>query len=151
MSRDRIAALLLLAFSLGYGWQTFNIPVLPFQSQSVMTARTLPQILAVAGALLSFLLLILPSPPPSAKSAKDGEDAPQPKRDWKRVILLCALMIFYGLALRPIGFIPATLAFLAACSYAMGERRWLLMAAVYIPLVVGFYLLMTKVLGQTLR
>ena len=147
MNRDRLAALLLLAFSLAYGWQAGDIRLLPFQAEGVMTARTMPYALAAAGALISFLLLVLP--------VRDGESAPPVAffwrgLDWKNAGWILLAVAAYGALIRPLGFIPSTFAFLCACSIILGERRPLALAAVHGPAVLGFWLLMTKVLGQTL-
>ena len=147
MNRDRLVALLLLAFSLGYGWEAGNIPVLPFQAEGIMTARTMPRVLAAAGALVSLLMLVLPA----------RNDSPSPPvsvfwrgLDWKRVGLILLAVACYGALIRPAGFVVSTVAFLVACSVVLGERRPLVLAATHIPAAVGFYLLMTKVLGQAL-
>lgn len=158
MNRDRLVALLLLAFSLGYGWQAGAIQLLPFQADGVMTARTMPYALAGAGALISFLMLILPARPPRPTAPGETEDdqAPPPISvfwrglDWKSAGWILLAVAVYGALIRPLGFIPSTFAFLCACSIVMGERRPLALVAVHAPAVLGFWLLMTKVLGQTL-
>ena len=148
MSRDRLVALLLLAFSLAYGRLAAEIHVLPFQAEGVMTARTMPYALAAAGALISFLMLVLP--------ARDADSAPAPVSffwrgmDWKSAGWILLAVACYGALIRPAGFIVSTFLFLCACSVVLGERRPLALAAVHIPAVLGFWLLMTKVLGQTL-
>ena len=147
MNRDRLAALLLLAFSLAYGWKTGDIRLLPFQAEGVMTAKTMPYALAAAGAAISFLLLILP--------ARAGENPPPVSfywrgLDWKSAAWILLAVAVYGALIRPLGFIPSTFAFLCACSIVLGERRPLALAAVHGPAVLGFWLLMTQVLGQTL-
>ena len=149
MSRDRFVALLLLAFSLAYGWKAGDIQVLPFQAEGVMTARTAPYALSAAGALIAFLMLVLP--------ARGGDsEAPPPISffwrglDWKSAGWILLAVACYGALIRPAGFILSTVAFLCACSIILGERRPLTLAAVHVPAVLGFWLLMTKVLGQTL-
>ena len=147
MNRDRLAALLLLAFSLGYGWKAGDIRLLPFQAEGVMTAQTMPYALAAAGALISFLLLILP--------ARDNAEAPPVSfywrgLDWKSAGWILLAVALYGGLIRPLGFIASTFAFLCACSIILGERRPLMLAAVHAPAVLGFWLLMTKLLGQIL-
>ena len=148
MNRDRLVALLLLAFSLAYGWRAGEIAVLPFQAEGVMTARTMPYALAAAGALISFLMLVLP--------ARGGDSAPPSVSffwrgmDWKSAGWILLAVACYGASIRPAGFIISTFLFLCACSIVLGERRPLALAMVHVPAVLGFWLLMTKVLGQTL-
>jgi putative tricarboxylic transport membrane protein len=43
LTRDRIGALLLLAFSIFYGIRTLYIPLLPFQAEAAFTARSAPR------------------------------------------------------------------------------------------------------------
>ena len=156
MNRDRLVALLLLAFSLGYGWRAGEIAVLPFQAEGVMTARTMPYALAAAGALISFLMLVLPARGGTGGTGGTGEDSAPPVSffwrgmDWKSAGWILLAVACYGASIRPAGFIISTFLFLCACSIVLGERRPLALAAVHIPAVLGFWLLMTKVLGQTL-
>ena len=147
MGRDRAVALLLLAFSLAYGWQAGAIPVLPFQAQGIMTARTMPYVLAAAGAIISFLMLVLPS--------KNGDDKIPLSvfwrgLDWKSAGLILVAVAVYGALIRPVGFVASTFAFLCVCSLILGERRPLMLAAVHIPATLGFWLVMTQLLGLTL-
>ena len=149
MGRDRAVALLLLAFSLGYGWQARGIPVMPFQTEGFITSRTLPYLLAAAGALISFLMLVLPS-----RNGDDGKTIPLSVfwrgLDWKSAGLIMLAVCAYGAMIRPAGFLISTFAFLCACSFILGERRPLMLCAVHIPATLGFWLVMTQLLGQTL-
>ena len=146
MGRDRAVALLLLAFSLAYGWQAGAIPVLPFQAQGIMTARTMPYVLAGAGAVISFLMLVLPP--------GDGERVPLSVfwrgLDWRSAGLILLAVAVYGALIRPAGFLFSTFAFLCVCSIILGERRVLMLMAVHVPATVGFWLVMTQLLGLTL-
>ncbi len=138
LSRDRVGALLMLAFSLGYGALSFRIPLLPFQAEAAFTARTMPQALTVLGAVLSLVLLLKPG---------GGAFPSSSKFRWGGAALLCALMIFYGLGVRPLGFLISTSLFLIGGFVILGERRlWLILAA-SLPLVILFWALMTQVLG----
>lgn len=136
LNRDRIGALFLLTFSLAYGALTFRIPLLPFQAQAAFTARTMPEALAVLGAGLSLLLLLKPG---DGRTDIEGFQ-------WGRGALLCALMVLYGLAVRPFGFLISTSAFLAASMLVLKERRLSVLLGASIPVVVLFWLLMTQVL-----
>lgn len=138
LSRDRVGALLMLAFSLGYGALSFRIPLLPFQAEAAFTARTMPQALALLGTVLSFALLLKPG---------GGAFALPPEFRWGRAALLCALMIFYGFSVRPLGFLISTALFLIGGFIVLGERRlWLILVA-SLPPVVLFWALMTQVLS----
>ena len=136
LNRDRIGALVFLAFSLFYGWKVFDIRVLPFQRAEAFTAQSMPFALAVIGVLLSLALLLKPS--------TGGVQAEGFR--WGLGAALCGLMVIYGLTVRPLGFIPATTFFLIAAMLTLGERRWLLILGASIPIVVAFWALMAKVL-----
>jgi putative tricarboxylic transport membrane protein len=138
LNRDRIGALLLLAFTLGYGALTFRIPLLPFQAQAAFTARTVPEALTLLGIGLCLILLIKPGRDPGESHAG---------YQWGRAAALCAVMVVYGLSLRPGGFLLSTGLFLIAGFLIMGERRWVLILSTAIPVVVLFWALMTQLLG----
>jgi putative tricarboxylic transport membrane protein len=138
LSRDRIGALLLMVFSAAYGAMTFRIPLLPFQAEAAFTARTMPQALAVLGIALSLVLLFKPG-------RQGGLEVGGYR--WGRVALVCALMVAYGLSVRPFGFLVSTSLFLIGGFVILGEKRiWLILVA-SIPIVVFFWVLMTQLLG----
>ena len=136
MNRDRVGALILLVFSLVYGFYAFDIPLLPIQRRAAFTAQTMPIVLSVLGAGLSLALLLKP-----------GEGRFEaPGFRWGLGAAICGLMVLYGLTVRPLGFIVSTSAFLVACMLVLGERRWLLIVGASVPIVVAFWALMALVL-----
>ena len=136
MNRDRVGALILLVFSLVYGFYAFDIPLLPIQRRAAFTAQTMPIVLSVLGAGLSLALLLKPS--------HGRFEAPGFR--WGLGAAICGLMVLYGLTVRPLGFILSTSAFLIACMLVLGERRWLLIVGASVPIVVAFWALMALVL-----
>lgn len=138
LTRDRIGALLMLVFSLSYGVLIFRIPLLPFQAGAAFTARTMPQALTVLGIVLSLALLIKPG---------DGERIEIAGLQWTVAAGLCALMVFYGFAVRPLGFLISTTILLAGGFITLGERRWWLVLVASVPVVIFFWVLMTQFLG----
>jgi len=138
LTRDRIGALLLLAFSIFYGVRTLYIPLLPFQAEAAFTARSMPWALSVLGVVLSLVLLV---------RRGTGARVEAAGFQWRRAAVLCALMVAYGLTVRPAGFLISTSLFLIGGFAVQGERRiWLILAA-SIPIVVFFWVLMTQFLG----
>ena len=134
LTKDRIGALLMLAFSAAYGALSVRIPLLPFQEAAAFTARTGPEALAVLGAVLSLMLLVRP-----------GGSAPETAGfAWGRAAILCGLMLFYAATVRPLGFIPATTLFLIGGFLALGERRPLVLIGASVPVVVAFWALMAE-------
>ena len=138
LSRDRVGALLFLAFSIAYGAYSFQIPLLSFQAQAAFTARTMPEALSVLGIALSLALLF---------KRGDGGRAEVAGFQWGAAGLICALMVAYGLTVRPMGFLISTTAFLIGGILVLGERRWWLILVASVPVVVFFWVLMTQLLG----
>ncbi len=138
LTRDRIGALLLLAFSIFYGVRTLYIPLLPFQAEAAFTARSMPWALSVQGVVLSLALLV---------RRGSGARIEATGFQWGRAALLCGLMVAYGLTVRPAGFLISTSLVLIGGFLVLGERRvWLILVA-SVPIVVFFWVLMTQFLG----
>ena len=135
LTKDRIGALLLLAFSLVYGYLSQSIRLLPFQQNVAFHARTMPEILTVLAVVLALLLLLMP--PSQDKLSLSGLKL-------GKGLLFLVLMSIYGLTLRPLGFIISTSLFLIIGYALLGERRPLPLLLASVPLVVVFWLLMTK-------
>jgi putative tricarboxylic transport membrane protein len=144
LTRDRMAALIFLTFSLAYGARTFEIPLYGV-GQGIMTARTLPFALAVAGVLASLALLIV------GGAKDDGEDHSVRRifggLRWGTVGTLLVLMVGYGVTIRWLGFIVSTSLFLGAGYAILGERRWSVLLGASVPVVVAFWTLLTQLLG----
>ena len=155
LTRDRIGALLMLAFSIGYGVMIFRIPLLPFQMNDAFTARSMPQALAVLGCVLSLVVLFKPmSETDRAENARWRDAMKRLSRPiagqgfpLMRVIVLCVLMVLYGLTVRPFGFLISTSLFLIAGMLVLGERRLLMVLLSSVGIVVFFWVLMTQFLG----
>jgi putative tricarboxylic transport membrane protein len=154
LTRDRIGALLMLAFSLGYGAMSFRIPLLPFQTNQAFTARTIPEALAVLGVLLSLAILLKPLSP-AAREADATWRVSMRKVLGRfsdgsfplgKVAALCVLMAIYGLTVRPLGFLASTTILLSGGMLILGERRYLMIALTTVGVVVFFWTLMTQFL-----
>jgi len=141
INRDALAAMILLAGFLGYGYQATTITLFPGQETEVFSPRTMPYALAIAGVLLSALQLFRCL----GKSVTEHEVLTG--FDWARASLLCLNMVVYGLLFVPLGFIMATALFLAGGFAILGERRLWLLTATPLLFTVIFWALMTQVLG----
>lgn len=135
LSRDRIGALLLLVFCSAYWFFTYDIRMLPFQEAQAFNAQTMPEALAFLGVGLSIVLFIFPS-----------TDEPVDLRgfNWGVGAAMIALMVVYGLTLRPLGFIVSTSLFLMIGYAILGERKPLTLILASVPVVVAFWALMTQ-------
>lgn len=135
ISKDRLGAFLLLAFCAAYWWFAYDIRLLPFQASFAFNARTAPEALGVLGVGLSLALLVFPG----SKETPDLRGF-----NWGIGATMIALMVLYGLTVRPLGFILSTSLFLIAGYWALGERRPLTLILAAVPLVVAFWVLMTQ-------
>lgn len=141
LTKDRIGALLLLAFCVWYYSLIDDIRLLPFQLNSAFTARSMPTALAFLGAGLALLLLISPS--------GDSDDRHLDLKtlgafEWVKGALFLLLMLAYAATIRRLGFIPSTTLFLILGYMILGERRPLPLVLASAPLVVAFWVLMSE-------
>ena len=137
-----LAVLFLFVLFVAYGLQATMIPSFPGQELEPFKPRTMPIGLSVAGALLSVIRILQLSRAPALVAERALGTL-----DWKAAGILCAIMLTYGLAMMPLGFIVATSLFLAAGFYVLGERRWSLLVVLPLVFSLGFHALMTRGLG----
>lgn len=138
---DTIAAIVLFVLFVAYGLQATQIEVFPGQELEPFKPRTMPFALAAAGVLLS-ALRTLQTLKGSAAQTVDWSSY-----DWRRASLLCIMMVAYGLAFAPLGFIVATTLFLIGGFYILGERRLLPLLIVPVVFSLAFWAVMTQLLG----
>jgi len=144
MAREKVGALIMLLFSIGYGLMATKIPLTPLSEGEMFTSRTMPYALAVIGSLLSLGIIVLPTTDTAGKKSLGEETAGM---DWPTAILLVVLMIGYGLTMKWLGFILASIIFLLIGFRILGERRILLMVLTAVPLVFVLWGLMSMLLG----
>ena len=147
MTKDKVGALAILTFSVVYGAMAFNIPEAPGVEDTGVTPSSLPIALSATGIVASLLILVLPAPR-RIDSDRDGSAFADAFKglDWRCAAFLFLLMIGYGLTLKPLGFLIATILFLYGGFWAMGERRIKLMLLVSIGVTVGFWFILTQLL-----
>lgn len=145
MKTDKAGALILLTFSIAYGLLAFKVPLTFLGQREAFNARTMPFALGIIGAILSVLILVLPSGrTDKAEKVKDVFRG----LDWSSVGLLIGIMIFYSLTLRFLGFVISSIIFLVGGFFILGERRiWLLFVS-SVPLVLFIWFLMSRILGM---
>lgn len=145
VNREKIGALLILALSIAYGIYAFKIPLIFLSQGETLNARTMPYALSIAGIVLSLLIILLPS--------FDKEKAMTVKQalsglDWRRTSYLTGLMIFYSLSMPWIGFVIASIGFMAGGTMILGERNYKKILLASIPLVIALWFILTKILGM---
>ncbi len=146
LSKEKAGALCFLVVAIAYGYMTGDIPSLPSDKFAPMTASTLPTFLAWITGVLSFLLLILPQ-----RGETDDFLSVFKGLNWIRTFTLLALMVAYGASFNWLGFNLATILFLTASVYVLGERRWKVILLTSIPVTLAFWFILTKLLEITLR
>ena len=145
VNREKMGALFILALSIAYGAYAYKIPLIFLSQGETFNARTMPYALAIAGIVISLLIIVLPS--------IDKEKAITVKEalsgfDWRRTAWLTALMIAYSLSMPWVGFVIASIIFMAGGVMILGERNIKIILLASIPLVVVLWFLLTKVLGM---
>jgi putative tricarboxylic transport membrane protein len=135
---DRAGGCILLAFCCAYGILALDIPTTTTQLGSAFSARTMPAALAVVGIILSLSLILFPD--------KTQSNSPAPIY-WRKGATFIILMSLYGLAIRPCGFIVATIAFLALGFWLLGERKVITLVILPMAVAVFFWFLLSELLG----
>jgi putative tricarboxylic transport membrane protein len=145
IKREKMGALFILALSIAYGFFAFKIPLIFLSQGESLNARTMPYALSIAGIVLSLLIILLPGfekdKSMTVKEALNG-------LDWRRTAWFVGLMIVYSLSMPWIGFVIASIGFMAGGVMILGERKVKVILFASVPLVVGLWLILTKVLGM---
>ncbi|WP_271271552.1 tripartite tricarboxylate transporter TctB family protein [Aliamphritea hakodatensis] len=139
ITKDHIGGLVFLCLSVAYGYYARDIPLLPGDEFEPFTARSVPNALAWIGGVLSLALIV------TAKS-----DAANTLRlaglDFGLVSKLLILVVLFGLALDWLGFLLATVLFLVAGYWLLGERRPKMLLIASVPFAVGIWFVLTQLL-----
>ena len=143
ISTDKIISLLFFILSVFYLYQTYQIQVFSFDENAPFNAKTFPIYLGYAGMFLAGLKIILPE--------RLKEEVDHKVLDYKKVIFLVIIMIFYGLTILRVGFFVSTSIFLLLSYYFLGERRWKFMIIFSFPFVAIFMFLLHGLLNIYLR
>ncbi len=142
---EKLGALIILALSIAYGIYAFKIPLIFLSQGETLNARTMPFALSITGIVLSLLIIVLPrfdkEKPATVKEALGG-------LDWRRTGWLTGLMIAYSLSMPWIGFVLASIGFMAGGTMILGERNFEKILLASIPLVIVLWFILTKILGM---
>ena len=143
ISSVKIISLLFFILSAFYLYTAHQIQVFAFDENAPFNAKTFPIYLGYTGMFLSALRMILPE--------KSSEEVNHKVLDYRKVIFLVIIMIFYGLTILRAGFFLSTSIFLLFAYYFLGERRWKWMLLFSFPFVGLFMFLLHGVLNIYLR
>ena len=143
ISSVKIISLLFFVLSAFYLYTAHQIQVSSFDENAPFNAKTFPIYLGYAGMFFAGLKILLPE--------KLKEEVDHKVLDYKKVIFLVIIMIFYGLTILRAGFFLSTSFFLLFAYYFLGERRWKLMLTFSFPFVALFVFLLHGLLDIYLR
>ena len=143
ISSVKIISLLFFVLSAFYLYTAHQIQVFSFDENAPFNAKTFPIYLGYAGMFFAALKILLPE--------KSIEEVNHNVLDYKKVIYLVIIMIFYGLTILRVGFFLSTSIFLLLSYYFLGERRWILMLIFSFPFVALFMFLLHGALNIYLR
>jgi putative tricarboxylic transport membrane protein len=143
ISSVKIISLLFFILSAFYLYTAYQIQVFAFDENAPFNAKTFPIYLGYTGMFLSALRMILPE--------KTIEEVDHKVLDYKKVVFLVIIMIFYGLTILRVGFFLSTSIFLLFAYYFLGERRWKWMLLFSFPFVALFMFLLHGLLDIYLR
>ena len=143
ISSVKIISMLFFVLSAFYLYTAYQIQVFSFDENAPFNAKTFPIYLGYIGMFLAGLKIILPE--------KIKEEVDHKVLDYKKVIFLVIIMIFYGLTILRAGFFLSTSFFLLFAYYFLGERRWKWMLMFSFPFVALFVFLLHGVLDIYLR
>jgi len=150
MALDRWIALVFLVLCLAYGYAAFftmDAGLPPFMQRTPVWPSTFPKVLSVLGALVALVILLGLEKPAGEADAPEIDHRRLTDYNLGQALALIALMAGYALALRPLGFLAATVLFLVVAAAILGERRF----AVLLPvaaIAAGFiWYLVQEVLG----
>ena len=143
ISSVKIISLLFFVLSAFYLYTAYQIQVFSFDENAPFNAKTFPIYLGYAGMFLAGLKIILPE--------RLKEEVDHKVLDYKKVIFLVIIMIFYGPTILRVGFFVSTSIFLLLSYYFLGERRWKFMIIFSFPFVAIFMFLLHGLLNIYLR
>jgi len=154
MALDRYLALVILLVCIAYGYAAFftmDASLPPVMRFNPIWPSTFPKVLSVLGAATAFAILI--GVEKSNHTAAVAEINYRKLTDYKlgQTLALLALMVIYALALRPVGFLIATVGFLVLAAVVLGERRWAVLLPVAFVAAGTVWWLVDRVLGVYLR
>ncbi|KPQ10119.1 MAG: TTT family tricarboxylic acid uptake system small permease component [Saliniramus fredricksonii] len=151
MALDRWIALVFVLLCLVYGYAAFftlDDLLPPFMQRNPVWPSTFPKILAVIG-VLSGMVVLLGLEKAAPDTAKEPEINYRRLTEYKlgQALVLLGLMVAYALALRPLGFLLSTFAFLTLGAALLGERRFMILLPVAALATGGVWYLVQEVLG----
>lgn len=151
MVLERWIALIFVLICLLYGYAAFftmDQLLPPFMQRNPVWPSTFPKVLAIAGLICGLVVLLgLEKPAPDDGKVPDIDYRKLTEYKLGQALLLLGLMVAYALALRPVGFLFSTFAFLTLGAILLGERRFVVLLPVAALATGAVWYLVQEVLG----
>ncbi len=124
-------AVFLVLASLGLLWNAYGISGF----RALSGAGSVPMATTAVMAVTSLLVLIRTAARPKVASETFGRDILPPT-----IIFVALLLVAYGVALRPLGFLPTSALFLIAAIKLLSRRSWVFTVTVALASLVVIWL-----------
>ncbi|WP_447530225.1 tripartite tricarboxylate transporter TctB family protein [Vreelandella sp. TE19] len=146
LNTNQWLALVLAVFAAAYLAMAWQVPTFPLPRP--VDSDLFPKALGVTLLLLAgFLFFEKPAPiAGSDEIDEEAERGPLLLKPWARVIVTSVAIAAYALLLVPLGFVVASLLLCVGLTAYYGYRRHGVNLAVSLAVVLGLYLLMTRVM-----
>jgi len=147
--QDSIVALA-LGIALGvYSLYSYHSAVV--QTAWIMSPYLFPLLLATFAVAIAFSLFMEGRYQVVSAREKEGEaEVPAAKMDIKKLLCVIGLGIAYVVLINYITFVPATVLYLAAMIWLLGERRIWMIAAISVGMPILLYVLFAVLLNVRL-
>ncbi|MFD2177934.1 tripartite tricarboxylate transporter TctB family protein [Veronia pacifica] len=139
VNKDHIGGLIFLVLSVTYGYYAQRIPMLPGDEFEPFHAQTLPIALSYLGGILGICMLV-------TSKGSAGNKFNIAGLDFLLVAKLLANIVLFAVALEWIGFTLATILFLVAGYWLLGERNIKTLLIASVPFAVGIWFMLAKLL-----
>jgi|GEM_PF-664141 len=145
--KDVQAGLLVILFAIaGYFYTNATVSTSNSLVASGIAADFYPKLLFLVLGICGVILLV------QGAMRKPEEQIPFPRTDWKRIFISFFMMLAYAFLIdeKLLGFIIASILFMFAFMFFLGERKWLNLILVPIIGSFGVWLLFGKVFSIAL-
>lgn len=149
VTANQLLGIILLAFSLGYIWMAFQIPVFPIPRP--VDSDAFPKILGLGLLILSIVLFFEKQPDSKIDFPDASEPGPEEsvftKRPAVQVMGTSVAVLVYALSIEPLGFLLSSILLGFGLANWFGYREHWINLLTNGGVVLALYLLMNKVMG----
>lgn len=150
LTLDRWIALVFLGICGVYGYAAFftmDDLLPPFMRNNPVWPSTFPKVLSILGAVCALVVATGIEKPGGEEGKSEIDHTRLHEYKLGQALSLLGLMVVYALALRPVGFLIATVAFLTGGAAILGERKFHILLPVAMLAAGIIWYLVQVVLG----